>query len=54
MRRKRLALSWQIAPTIRFTLLQDKYPVKSQRVTQALLKMIRLDSEGLRRVFDEV
>jgi predicted 3-demethylubiquinone-9 3-methyltransferase (glyoxalase superfamily) len=47
-------LSWQIVPTILGTLLSDKDPQKSNRVMQALMKMTRLDIEGLQRAYDGV
>jgi predicted 3-demethylubiquinone-9 3-methyltransferase (glyoxalase superfamily) len=45
-------LSWQITPTILITMLQDKDPVKSQRVMQAMMKMIKIDIEELQRAYD--
>jgi predicted 3-demethylubiquinone-9 3-methyltransferase (glyoxalase superfamily) len=40
---------WQIIPSALMELMQDKDPVKSQRVFQAMMKMIKIDIEGLRR-----
>ena len=45
-------LSWQIVPTILGRLVADKDPVKSNRVMQAMLKMIKIDIEGLKRAYD--
>ncbi|HXP73066.1 MAG TPA: VOC family protein [Stellaceae bacterium] len=44
-------LSWQIAPTILPELMQDKDPEKRKRVMQAMLKMVKLDIEGLKRAY---
>lgn len=41
-------LSWQIVPTALGELMGDPDPVKSQRVMQAMLKMVKLDIQGLR------
>jgi predicted 3-demethylubiquinone-9 3-methyltransferase (glyoxalase superfamily) len=40
-------LSWQIVPTLLGELLSDKDTAKSQRVMQALLKMVKLDIPAL-------
>jgi predicted 3-demethylubiquinone-9 3-methyltransferase (glyoxalase superfamily) len=42
-------LSWQITPTILPKLLQDKDPEKANRVMQAMMKMIKIDIETLKR-----
>src|SRR5262245_30397937 len=42
-------LSWQIVPIILGQLMSDKDPKKSKRVTQAMMKMVKLDIETLRR-----
>jgi predicted 3-demethylubiquinone-9 3-methyltransferase (glyoxalase superfamily) len=42
---------WQIIPSALMELMQDKDPVKSQRVFQAMMKMIKIDIEGLRRAY---
>ncbi len=42
-------LSWQIIPTALGELLGDKDPAKSTRVMQAMLKMDKIDIEGLKR-----
>jgi predicted 3-demethylubiquinone-9 3-methyltransferase (glyoxalase superfamily) len=46
-------LSWQITPTILITMLQDKDPVKAQRVMKAMMKMIKIDIKELQRAYDE-
>ena len=42
-------LSWQIVPTILTELMKDTDAAKANRVMQAMLKMIRIDIEGLKR-----
>jgi predicted 3-demethylubiquinone-9 3-methyltransferase (glyoxalase superfamily) len=44
----KFGLSWQIVPSILGQLMQDPDPEKVQRVTQAMLKMKKLDIEGLK------
>jgi predicted 3-demethylubiquinone-9 3-methyltransferase (glyoxalase superfamily) len=46
-------LSWQIIPNALGELLNDPDPVKSQRVMQAMLKMGKIDIEGLRRAYEQ-
>lgn len=45
-------LSWQITPTILGRLVADKDPEKSNRVMQAMLKMIKIDIEDLKRAYN--
>jgi predicted 3-demethylubiquinone-9 3-methyltransferase (glyoxalase superfamily) len=45
----KFGLSWQIVPTILGELMSDKDAEKSKRVMQAMLQMVKLDIEGLRR-----
>jgi predicted 3-demethylubiquinone-9 3-methyltransferase (glyoxalase superfamily) len=49
--RDRYGLSWQIIPTALMELMQDKDPVKSQRVFKAMLQMKKIDIEGLQRAY---
>jgi predicted 3-demethylubiquinone-9 3-methyltransferase (glyoxalase superfamily) len=42
-------LSWQIVPTVLGELLSDKDAAKSQRVMQAMLKMVKLDVKKLKQ-----
>ena len=42
-------LSWQIVPTILVELLQDKDPDKTQRVMKAMMKMVKMDIDTLKR-----
>ena len=46
-------ISWQIVPTILGELMQDKDPVKVKRVTQAMLKMVKLDIAELKRAYEQ-
>ena len=45
----KFGLSWQIVPTVMGELLSDKDTLKSQRVMQAMLKMVKLDIKKLRQ-----
>ena len=45
----KFGLSWQIVPRVLIELLQDKDPVKSQRVMQAMLQMTKIDIAALQR-----
>jgi len=46
-------LSWQVVPTIVGEILQDKDPQKVERFMSALLKMKKLDIEGLKKAYME-
>lgn len=50
----RYGVSWQIVPAILGKLMQDSDPVKAQRVTQAMLKMTKLDIAKLQQAYDQV
>ena len=45
----KFGVSWQVVPTILGELLSGKDPAKSQRVMEAVLKMVRLDIKKLKR-----
>ena len=45
----RYGVSWQIVPTVMGELLSDPDPARARRVTEAMLKMVKLDIEGLQR-----
>jgi predicted 3-demethylubiquinone-9 3-methyltransferase (glyoxalase superfamily) len=47
----KFGVSWQIVPKALFELIQDKDPVKSQRVFKAMLQMTKIDIEGLKRAY---
>lgn len=46
-------MSWQIVPTVLGEMLQDKDTRKSESVMNAMLQMIKIDIEGLRKAYDE-
>ena len=48
----KFGLSWQIIPSILGKLLQDKDPVKANRVMQAMLQMVKIDIRGLQQAYD--
>ena len=47
--RDKYGLSWQIVPTVLGQLMQDKDPEKVRSVTQAFMKMVKMDIEALKR-----
>jgi predicted 3-demethylubiquinone-9 3-methyltransferase (glyoxalase superfamily) len=48
----RYGLSWQVIPTPMMTMMSDPDTEKAQRVTAAMLKMVKIDLVELRRAFD--
>jgi predicted 3-demethylubiquinone-9 3-methyltransferase (glyoxalase superfamily) len=44
-------LSWQIIPNILIEMIGDKDPEKAKRVTEAMLKMKRIDIEELKHAY---
>ncbi|HTQ52081.1 MAG TPA: VOC family protein [Candidatus Acidoferrales bacterium] len=46
-------ISWQIVPAVLGELLSDKDAAKSERVMQALLKMVKLDIKKLNQAYRE-
>jgi len=46
-------VSWQIVPTTLVEMLNDPDPEKSKRVTEAMLKMKKLDIQTLRRAYEQ-
>lgn len=50
----KFGITWQVVPAILPKLLGDKDPQKSQRVMQAMLKMVKLDIEALQRAYDGI
>jgi predicted 3-demethylubiquinone-9 3-methyltransferase (glyoxalase superfamily) len=49
----RFGVSWQIIPSALGRLMGDKDPKKAQNVTQAMLKMTKIDIAGLQRAYDQ-
>jgi predicted 3-demethylubiquinone-9 3-methyltransferase (glyoxalase superfamily) len=50
--RDRYGLSWQIVPAILDEMMADKDPVRSKRVTDAMMKMVKLDIAKLRAAYN--
>jgi Uncharacterized protein conserved in bacteria len=48
----RFGLSWQIVPTVLDKYQSDEDPVKVERVMRAMLKMKKLDIDGLKRAYE--
>ena len=46
-------LSWQIIPTALDEMLDDADPDKSQRVMEAMMQMVKIDIEGLKRAYEQ-
>jgi len=46
-------LSWQIIPTVLIQMMQDKDAKKAKRVTEAMLKMEKIDIETLRQAYEQ-
>jgi predicted 3-demethylubiquinone-9 3-methyltransferase (glyoxalase superfamily) len=46
-------LSWQINPTILGQMLSDPDPQKSKRVMEAMLKMRKIDIQGLKKAYEQ-
>jgi len=49
----KFGVSWQIIPTTLMKLLNDKDTAKSARVMKAMLGMVKIDIEGLRRAYEQ-
>jgi predicted 3-demethylubiquinone-9 3-methyltransferase (glyoxalase superfamily) len=47
----KFGLSWQVVPTTLIELLQDKDPVKSQRVMAAMMGMKKIDVQALKDAY---
>jgi predicted 3-demethylubiquinone-9 3-methyltransferase (glyoxalase superfamily) len=47
----KFGIFWQIVPRALMELMQDKDPVKGQRVFRAMQKMTKIDIEGLKRAY---
>ena len=47
----RFGLRWQIVPAVLDEMMRDEDPVRSKRVTDAMLKMIKLDIAGLEKAY---
>jgi predicted 3-demethylubiquinone-9 3-methyltransferase (glyoxalase superfamily) len=47
----RYGLRWQIVPAALEEMMEDQDPVRSRKVTDALLKMVKLDTAALERAY---
>jgi predicted 3-demethylubiquinone-9 3-methyltransferase (glyoxalase superfamily) len=47
----RFGVSWQVAPTIAWEMVNDPDPAASQRVVDAVLRMKKLDLDALKRAY---
>jgi predicted 3-demethylubiquinone-9 3-methyltransferase (glyoxalase superfamily) len=48
----KFGLTWQIVPAALGEMMQDKDPAKVKRVTMAMLKMSKIEIEGLKRAYE--
>jgi len=48
----KFGVSWQIVPAVMDEMMSDKDPVRSKRVTDAMLKMVKLDIAKLQAAYD--
>lgn len=46
-------VSWQIIPKLLGELMSDKDPARSRSVMEAMMKMKKIDSDALRRAYDQ-
>ncbi|MGH9196183.1 MAG: VOC family protein [Acidimicrobiia bacterium] len=49
----KFGVSWQIVPTILVEMMQDKDAEKTERVMQAILKMVKLDIKVLKQAYEQ-
>ena len=49
----KFGLSWQIVPIVLSEMLNDRDPVKTQRVMQAMLQMKQIDIESLKKAYEQ-
>ncbi|MBN1966786.1 MAG: VOC family protein [Anaerolineae bacterium] len=49
--RDKFGVSWQIVPGVLGELMSDPDPVKAQRVTEAMLQMVKLDIKALQAAY---
>ncbi len=47
----RYGVSWQIVPSILPKMLADPDPAKAKRVMEAMMQMVKIDIEGLRKAY---
>jgi predicted 3-demethylubiquinone-9 3-methyltransferase (glyoxalase superfamily) len=51
--RDRYGVAWQIVPTKLAELMSDPDPVRSKRVSDAMLKMVKIDVAALQAAYDD-
>ena len=51
--RDRYGVAWQIVPTKLAELMSDPDPVRSKRVSDAMLKMVKIDLAALQAAYDD-
>jgi predicted 3-demethylubiquinone-9 3-methyltransferase (glyoxalase superfamily) len=49
----KFGITWQIVPVQLFKLMGDKDAAKARKVTQAMMKMVKLDIAGLEKAYNE-
>lgn len=49
----RFGVSWQIVPTVLLAMLKDQDTEKSNRVMEAMMKMVKLDIGRLKQAYEE-
>ena len=47
----RYGVFWQISPTVLGEMIKDPDRARTKRVTEAMLKMVKFDIEGLKKAF---
>lgn len=48
----RYGLRWQIVPKIHMEMMKDSDPARSKKVTDEMMKMVKLDIERLKKAYD--
>jgi predicted 3-demethylubiquinone-9 3-methyltransferase (glyoxalase superfamily) len=48
----RYGLFWQIVPTVLGDMMKDSNRARAKRVAEAMLKMVKLDIEGLKKAYE--
>jgi predicted 3-demethylubiquinone-9 3-methyltransferase (glyoxalase superfamily) len=48
----RYGVTWQVVPEVLGRMIKDKDPARARRVTEAMLKMIKLDIETLEKAYE--
>lgn len=49
----RFGVTWQVVPRLLMQLMSSPDPIKSKRVTEAMLKMTKIDTAALQKAYDE-